>query len=309
MKKCKHILLPCPNECEDKETKKVKQIERMNLDDHKENECPKRAYECELCKEKETFQHITEAHIQTCANVVVDCHNVKCNQRFQRHLLDDHVVNECEYTEIDCKVCEKKVERKKWDDHRQSDIHILHKKAARANSNVIELRREVQFLLVLLIISGVICAVLVPMTLMQSLEDGVVQEAIDKKIKALQQRYILVHLNINDEESDPIVFGLNRFQILLRKLNSTHLKVYIKLLASANYPFTGRATFILLNQMEDKNHRIHKKKINIAKKGEVVSVFYIFLKRIDYSPRFADNNFYLKVLLQDTTAKPWLSAS
>ena len=53
-----------------------------------------------------------------CQCIVVDCLNAKCNQRFQRRLLDEHVDNECEYTEIDCKVCEKKVERKKWDDNR-----------------------------------------------------------------------------------------------------------------------------------------------------------------------------------------------
>ena len=165
MKKCKHILVPCPNECEDEETKEVKQIKRMNLDNHKENECPKRAHECELCEEMGTFQHITGVHIQTCANVVVDCSNVKCNQRLQRRLLDEHVDNECDYIEIDCKVCEAKVERKNWGDHRQSDIHILHKKAARATTNVTELREEVNSLLVLLIITGVICAVSVQIAL------------------------------------------------------------------------------------------------------------------------------------------------
>ena len=142
LKKCKHTLLPCPNECEDEETREVKQIERMNLDNHIENECPKRAYDCELCEEKGTFQHITQVHVQTCANVVVDCRNVQCNRRLQRRLLDEHVVNECEYTKVLCELCGIYVEKKNLDVHKQSDIHTLYDKEATATAERDELKQQ-----------------------------------------------------------------------------------------------------------------------------------------------------------------------
>ena len=122
--------------------KEVKQIEKMNLDSHIKNECPKRASECELCGEKGTFQHITQVHVKTCSNVVVDCRNVQCNRRLRRCQLDEHVDNECEYTKVLCELCGTYVEKKNLDVHKQSDIHTLYDKEATATAERDELKQQ-----------------------------------------------------------------------------------------------------------------------------------------------------------------------
>ena len=142
LKQCRSKLIPCPNGCKDEKKKEVKQIEKMNLDSHIKNECPKRASECELCGEKGTFQHITQVHVKICPNVVIDCLNVQCNRRLQRRLLDEHVDNECEYTKVLCEICGIYVEKKNLDMHRQTDIHTLHGKATRATADRVKLQQE-----------------------------------------------------------------------------------------------------------------------------------------------------------------------
>ena len=154
---CKITLEPCPNDgCEDR-------IKRMDLHNHVKNECPNREHECEWCKEKGTFQQITQFHDQNCRKFIVECPNAECDKRFERCHSDVHLAKDCEYTKIPCKHCGIEVTRKNWDEHKQSDIHVLYWKVARA-AKVTKSEKErtthSNFLLwMLLFITGVSCAV------------------------------------------------------------------------------------------------------------------------------------------------------
>ena len=277
------------------------------------------------------------------------------------------------------------MERKKWDDHRKSDIHILHKKTARANSNVIELRREVELLLVLLIISGVICAVFVPIALkisetspespqnssMQSLNNsltatlkeveervamlekqlaavkqespsaetaekvaelekqfakitymedriveldeklaikdgisyGTLQEVINKNIEvfAEQRGFHMVHVDCKKNMycNVSLSFGEHHFRIEI-SVYPTTIDLYIR----SKQSFTGKGTVVLLNQLENKNHRIETVTfyndtlihIGIVKKTGHPNIRYL-----------ADNTLYFRVKVLSPNDKPWLN--
>ena len=100
---------------------------------------------------------------------------------------------ECEYAKISCKLCNTQVERRKLNEHKKGDAHVLHGKVARAVANVEELGRRVNFLLLLLIVTGVVCALLVVHTTRAS-DDGKISKMAaliteaDKRIAQLETK-------------------------------------------------------------------------------------------------------------------------
>ena len=144
-----------------------------------------------MCGRNGTFQYITQHHVNTCNYVTIDCPNIECGLRFQRWRLNEHIDYECEYVKFSCKLCNTQVERRKLNEHKRGAVHVLHGKVARAVANVEELGRRVDFLLLLLMVTGVVCALLVVHTTRAS-DDGKISKMAaliteaDKRIAQLK---------------------------------------------------------------------------------------------------------------------------
>ena len=63
---CGFALVPRPKQCKD-DNNEVKCFTRKEVDEHLNNDCPNRDYECQSkCGEKGTYAYITEVHDKTC---------------------------------------------------------------------------------------------------------------------------------------------------------------------------------------------------------------------------------------------------
>ena len=101
---CQFALVPCPNKCEDEKGAGELHLMRKDLDDHLKTKCPKRAYECQHCGEKETYASITEDHDKLCDKKLVPCSNKGsgCPLSMERGKTKQHVRSVCDYTEVAC---------------------------------------------------------------------------------------------------------------------------------------------------------------------------------------------------------------
>ena len=95
---CQFTPIPCPKQCDE-----MVLLLRKDLDHHINNECPNRDCECEYCGKKGTYANITQIHYAVCDHKIVPCPNEGCTETMKRHMIKDHVEDDCEYTEVSCK--------------------------------------------------------------------------------------------------------------------------------------------------------------------------------------------------------------
>ena len=119
------VPVPCPKQCEN-----TILLLRKDLDHHINNECPNRDYVCEYCGMMGTNVNITQIHYIVCKEKIVPCPNEGCTETTKHHMIEDHVEDDCEYTEVSCKYanigCEVKLKRKDMRAHEEDDKIHLH---------------------------------------------------------------------------------------------------------------------------------------------------------------------------------------
>ena len=97
-------------------------FQRSTVEAHQNNECIKRPFSCEYCKEhNSTFENVTTNHWPVCGSYPVQCPN-KCSvETIERQNLDSHVTNDCPLTIVDCDFkhvgCEVRLPRKNLSTH------------------------------------------------------------------------------------------------------------------------------------------------------------------------------------------------
>ena len=125
---CKFMMVPCPNECEDK-YKFGSYFYRGKLAAHLENECPLREFACQYCGENGTYTSITVTHDEICPQKIIFCPNDGCIQIMQRQLIKKHL-EICEYTLVLCKYksigCDAEMRRKDIAKHEEEKdkVHL-----------------------------------------------------------------------------------------------------------------------------------------------------------------------------------------
>ena len=95
---CQFTPIPCPKQCDE-----MVLLLRKDLEHHINNECPNRDCECEYCGKKSTYINIT-IHYAVCDEKIVPCPNEGCTETMKRHTIEGHVDDDCEYTEVSCKL-------------------------------------------------------------------------------------------------------------------------------------------------------------------------------------------------------------
>ncbi len=252
-KVCEHILVPCPNNCNNGSTK----LRRNNVDYHllhkcpnrlhsctkcqKEVEfrnaryhelmCPKRQYTCPHCWEAGVYDERTTTHLEVCPKVQITC--TKCSLKISRSVeLRHHLVcpNEpvrCKYYSIGCG--EKPLRKDATKHEANAQLHL-----SLATEEVLRLKNIKSIL---------------TFRMINFEEHKFVGRDFYSHAFFTSSRYklcIRVDSNCNDE-----VLPLGK---------ATHVSVLAHLMKGDNddslsWPFTGTVTVELLNQLEDKNHR------------------------------------------------------
>ena len=114
---CQFVDVECPLNCN-------KCIKRRDLVNHQSNECPKRAFTCEHCDFKSTYEGVTADHGPRCQKCPVTCPN-KCSEgAFERRFLQQHLKEDCPLQEIECELsyagCKAMVQRSEMKQHMDS---------------------------------------------------------------------------------------------------------------------------------------------------------------------------------------------
>ena len=97
---------------------------RNEVESHQDEECPKRPYSCEYCRNYETnYEDVTKVHWPVCGSKPVQCPN-NCGNSPSRQELNNHISKDCPLTLINCDFpcCELKLPRKDLPEHHQTDV-------------------------------------------------------------------------------------------------------------------------------------------------------------------------------------------
>ena len=258
MEFCDAVHIPCPNACTDIQGQTV-EILRRNLQEHLTNECPRRKHRCPHCEEMGEYRERTTSHLETCPMMIVQCSNHDCDAVLFRCDISTHSLT-CDYEPVSCKYaeigCEERPLRKDLQKHEEdAQLHF----------------------------PFVIEAVL-------TLKQKVTQQM--KEIAALKSTHskgpsLFTFKMVNFGQykaknkpfySQPFYTFRKGYKMCMKvKANGkhyakgTHVSVYACLMKGNNddslpWPFTGKMTFELLNQLEDKNH--HKIKVTVSADNE-----------------------------------------
>ena len=90
---CQYVDTVCPLNCQ-------QTISKNNMDDHLAQYCVKRAYSCQYCSFKATYEEVVDMHLPQCKYVPLDCPN-RCGVTFERDFLEDHM-KMCRLEEVAC---------------------------------------------------------------------------------------------------------------------------------------------------------------------------------------------------------------
>ena len=97
---CEYALLCCTNQCMEDEM--VVRLLRRDLDQHLNNKCPNRQYQCHHCEAIGRYCDITTTHLDMCPKVKVSCPNTDCKTSVLRCKLDKHR-SKCQFEKVPCK--------------------------------------------------------------------------------------------------------------------------------------------------------------------------------------------------------------
>ena len=297
---CSFTLVPCTNKCKD-HNDDIIHFMRKFLNKHMKNDCPNRDHKCEYCGEKGTYAHITQVHDKVCLLKILPCPN-KCTKTMPRQDIEKHVELECEYTVIACKFknigCTTEMKRGDMAAHEQdSNLHL-----SKALDTVVELQEK-----------------------MSKLEYSA-NTTITFKLTEFQEK------KDSDEEftSPSFYTSPGGYHMAIEVVangcgdsKGTHVSVYAPILegkydTELSWPFVGKVTFTLLNQLEDNNHKTMISPLNLAKNARVGDNwgFTAFIRHSDLGYNSVKNTQYLKddslyfsVSVKVSDHKPWLECT
>ena len=243
LQSCDYAILPCTNECLNKD--KVTKLERRKLRHHLTNECPRRQYQCPHCEEMGEHQERTTSHLKFCPMVEVSCPNEPCQASIPRCRIASHQLT-CDYERVYCKYanvgCKERPLRKDLKKHEEDNEASYHHKLSIQAPSKYSAKTAVAS-----IASGKKAFTVAPFRF--KLTDferhkKEKEEFCSPAFYTSRQGYKLcveVYANGNDS-------GEN-----------THVSVFARIMNGDNddfltWPFAGTVIFELLNQLEENNH-------------------------------------------------------
>ena len=299
---CSFALVPCTNKCKD-HNDDIIHFMRKSLNKHLKNDCPNRDHKCEYCGEKGTYAHITQIHDKICELKILPCPN-KCTKIMQRRDIEKHVELECEYTVIACKFknigCTTEMKRGDMAAHEQDDsLHL--RKALNAVVKLQDSNTELQ-------------------------EKVMTGQSITFKITGFQEK------KDNDEiiASPSFYTSPGGYHMAIKvyangstSAKGTHVSVHAPILegkydTELSWPFIGKVTFTLLNQLEDNNHKTRIMTLALADNARVGNNWgfseFILHSELAHDPvnntqYLKDDTLYFRMSVEVSDHKPWLECA
>ena len=322
LKGCDHTIILCPNKCESHQD--ITKLQRRQLEEHINNECPRRQYTCPHCQEEGEYEERISMHLDRCPNLTLVCPNEECGVSVLRCELERHQ-SECEFQRTPCKFarfgCDielPKIELKTHEDN--TELHLQSTK-----EKVLELMDQLE-------------------SQEKKFADQLKQQ--EEKINSLiitppnkaktfellkYRKYKMANKSFHSPSFYTSQRGY-RFSISvnpngLDEGERTHISVYAHIEKGVNdehlsWPFQGSVRIELLNQQEDKNHKqyIIKFPQDEEVSGRVTgpdrgrgwgTTHFISHRNLGYKPRrncqyLKDNKLVFRVSTQLPEYKPWL---
>jgi TNF receptor-associated factor 4 len=143
LQECPYQLVSCSNDC-------GMNLQRRHLQNHLENDCPKRLIKCQYCNEEGRHQVITGDHLGVCPEYPTRCTNEGCGQLIPRHQMPSHKAS-CPKEMISCGYrsvgCEEKMKREEQEEHneqwRERHLQLAVGEVNKLNSDIIVLNSTI----------------------------------------------------------------------------------------------------------------------------------------------------------------------
>ena len=296
--KCDFSVAECPNDCH------KENLLKKDLRHHTTHLCSERKYECPVCSMKDMYRVITGPHQDVCERKKVKCENKECDCVLERRLVQDHVAQDCDFTEVSCKYallgCEKKMIRKdmkKHEEHHEGHLSLALKSIVDLNSKVLVLQSQAN--------KGKLASIKV---------SGYCYKK-KNEIKFISESFFT---SPNGYKMELWVYTNG-----CGEGSGTHLSTFLHVLegpfdSQLSWPLLGKFKLELLNQLEDSNHHAESVKYidkECSRRGatdgwgrrkfiEQSALTLDSSKNVQY---LKDDTLYFKVYLEDgITCKHWL---
>ena len=287
---CEFTLLPCPNKCKD-DKDEIAHLMRKDLEKHLETQCPQRDSKCQQCGEITTFVDIaTQLHDKRCKRKIVPCPNTDCTETMPREDRKRHL-EKCGYAEVPCKYqrlgCEVSMLRKDMSAHEENEDN-LHLHMAFDNGITIE---DVQ---------------------------GLIAAASKNTQTPYVYVYKLMGFQRDHEFESPLFYtGPHGYCMEIEvDCYGTHLSIHVFLKKGKydddlKWPFIGKVTMKLLNQLEDNNHIIEQEHGNMGHPIKIMCRKRVTYSELAHDPvknthYLKDDTLYISVSVDIFDHKPWL---
>ena len=296
--KCDYAIVQCPNDCHENN------LLRKDLQHHMAQLCSEREYKCPDCSMMDVYRVITGPHQDVCERKKVKCENKECDCVLERRLVEDHVAQDCDYTEVSCKYvllgCKKKMIRKdmkKHEEDHEGHLSLALKSVVDLNSKVLVLQSQAN--------KGKLASIKV-------------------------SDYSYKKRNNVTYRSEPFFTSPSGYKMELQVYTNgcveglgTHLSTFLHVLegpfdSQLSWPLLGTFKLELLNQLEDNNHHVQSWKFidNACScrgaaqswgKRRFIEQSALTLDSSKNVQYLKDDTLYFKVYLEDgITCKHWL---
>ncbi len=302
---CQFTLLPCPKECKD-DSNETNHFMKKDLQDHLKEDCPNRDYTCQYCGEEGIYATITQVHDKICQNKILPCTNTGCPETMQRQHIAQHVRSECEHTVIACKHkstgCETELKRRDMAAHELDEKLHFHM----AINTITQLKDII--------------------TQLKDNSDIVLKQGEPMNIRFVDYQE---RKESKKQFTSPFFYTSHGYHMALKVSangygdgEGTHVSVYVAVVKGKcdlhlSWPLLGSVTVTLLNQLDDKSHRImivfptSKQDTRVGSNWgyHMIShsaLGYYLAKKTQY---LKDNTLYFRVLVEVEDNKPWLQST
>ena len=259
---------------------------RGRLDDHRNNDCPQRPFECHYCGEKGTYETISGPHNAVCKKKPVLCPHSECDSKIQRQGIKRHLEN-CAYEEISCKYAKlgygTKVKRKDAPRH-EADASNHHELSLQTTLRLHDIVNKLN---------------ITPSPVTFALSGYAKRKAQDRVIVSpsfyTSRRGYNMAVEIHTKNGE-----IEAFVQMKPGLHDSKLK----------WPFTGKVTIKLLNQLEDQNHiKLKESTERINRRGQTRLLINYCLPQDAINTCLKDDTLFFKVTVEAFSHKSWLECT
>ena len=295
---CEFALVPCPKECKDCSSK-VNDFMRRDLVEHLERDCPNRDYICQYCEEQGTYDEIAKIHDETCEKKILPCSNAGCTQTMERQQITEHVRTQCPYTVISCKYkgigCTSQLKRRDVVAHEKDDHLHLHMALDVVNMLLEKVNKD-------------------PVSMTFAVQDY--QEKSKAGAEFISPSF---YTHPNGYRMEVRVHWSRRDNVPVIDLSAKILDGAYD--ASLKWPFRGKITIELLNQLEDKKHQAWTTSIPEGGVDSNLTIYIhdgswpwwnggrLTLDRVKNTQYLMDDTLYFRVSVEVADHKPWLQCT